>query len=85
MLELLVGAFIGSSLTKKYSNMTQEEIKDDLINKATTISKVASAGAELISDKVFASKEDIEQNKHTTNHDDLIDSMFNKDRDNNKE
>lgn len=81
MLELLVGAFLGSSLTKKYSNMTQEEIKEDLTNKATTISKVASAGAELIADKVFASKEDIEQNKHTTNHDDLVEKMFGKDSD----
>lgn len=79
MLELLVGAFLGSSLTKKYSNMTQEEIQDDLINKATTISKVASAGVNIISNKVLASKEDIELNKHNTNHDDLVNDMFNKD------
>ena len=76
MLELLVGAFLGSSLTKKYSNMTQEEVKEDIAAKASTISKVAGAGAELIADKVFASKEDIEHNKHITNHDDLIDKMF---------
>ena len=81
MLELLVGAFLGSSLTKKYSNMTQEEIQEDLINKATTISKVASAGANIISNKVLASKEDIKQNKHNTNHDELVDKMFNKDSD----
>lgn len=82
MLELIIGAFLGSSLTKKYSNMTQEEIKEDIVNKASTISKVANAGAELITDKVFASKEDIEQNKHNTNHDDLVDKMFNKDNSN---
>lgn len=76
MLELLVGAFLGSSLTKKYSNMTQEEIKEDIANKANTISKVAGAGAELIVDKVFASKEDIDNNKHITNHDDLVEKMF---------
>lgn len=81
MLELLVGAFLGSSLTKKYSNMTQEEIKDDLINKATTVSRIAGAGAELVAEKVLASKEDIELNKHNTNHDELVNDMFNKDSD----
>jgi hypothetical protein len=81
MLELLVGAFLGSSLTKKYSNMSQEEIKEDLTNKANTISKIAGAGAELIADKVFASKEDIDNNKHITNHDDLVEKMFGNDSD----
>lgn len=67
MLELLVGAALGSSLTKKYSKMTKEEIKNDLANKASTIGKVAGAGAELISEKVFASKEDIENAKQKEN------------------
>ena len=81
MLELLVGAFLGSSLTKKYSNMTQEEIQEDLESKANTCINVLGAGANIISNKVFASKEDIEQNKHITNHDDLVDKMFDKDSD----
>ncbi len=67
MLELLVGAALGSSLTKKYSKMTKEEIKADLASKASTIGKVAGAGAELISEKVFASKEDVENAKQKEN------------------
>lgn len=67
MLELLVGAALGSSLTKKYSKMSKEEIKEDLAAKASTIGKVAGAGAELISEKVFASKEDIEHEEHKHN------------------
>lgn len=67
MLELLVGAALGSSLTKKYSKMTKEEIKEDLANKASTIGKVAGAGAELISEKVFASKEDVKNEEHKHN------------------
>lgn len=71
MLELLVGAALGSSLTKKYSKMTKEEVKADLAAKASTIGKVAGAGAELISEKVFASKEDIEHEEHKHNVDDI--------------
>ena len=67
MLELLVGAALGSSLTKKYSKMTKEEIKEDLAAKASTIGKVAGAGAELISEKVFASKEDVKNEEHKHN------------------
>lgn len=67
MLELLVGAALGSSLTKKYSKMTKEEIKNDLANKASTIGKVAGAGAELVAEKVFATKEDIENAKQKEN------------------
>lgn len=71
MLELLVGAALGSSLTKKYSKMTKEEIKEDLANKASTIGKVAGAGAELISEKVFASKEDVKNEEHKHNVDNI--------------
>lgn len=71
MLELLVGAALGSSLTKKYSKMTKEEIKADLAAKASTVGKVAGAGAELISEKVFASKEDIEHEEHKHNVEDI--------------
>ena len=67
MLELLVGAALGSSLTKKYSKMTKEEVKADLAAKASTIGKVAGAGAELVAEKVFATKEDIEHNKQKEN------------------
>lgn len=63
MLELLVGAALGSSLTKKYSKMSKEEVKADLASKASTVTKVASAGAELVADKIFATKEDIEAAK----------------------
>ena len=71
MLELLVGAALGSSLTKKYSKMSKEEVKADLAAKASTIGKVASAGAELVAEKVFATKEDIEHNKQKHNVDDI--------------
>lgn len=67
MLELLVGAALGSSLTKKYSKMSKEEVKADLVAKASTIGKVASAGAELVAEKVFATKEDIENAKQKEN------------------
>ena len=65
--ELLVGALVGGATVKKYSNMSQEEIKDDLNQKASTVCKVASAGASLIADKIFASKEDIDNNKYKNN------------------
>lgn len=67
MLELLVGAALGSSLTKKYSKMSKEEVKADLASKASTVAKVASAGAELVADKIFATKEDIEAAKEKEN------------------
>lgn len=67
MLELLVGAALGSSLTKKYSKMNKEEVKADLAAKASTVAKVASAGAELVAEKVFATKEDIENAKQKEN------------------
>ena len=62
--ELLIGALVGGATVKKYSNMSQEEIKDDLNQKASTVCKVASAGASLIADKIFASKEDINNYKN---------------------
>lgn len=65
--ELLIGALVGGSTVKKYSGMTQEEIKEDLSQKASTVCKVASAGASLIADKIFASKEDIDNNKYKNN------------------
>ena len=52
---------------KKYSGMTQEEIKEDLSQKASVVCKVASAGASLITDKIFATKEDIDNNKYKNN------------------
>lgn len=67
MLELLVGAALGSSLTKKYSKMSKEEVKEDLASKVSTVAKVASAGAELVADKIFATKEDIEAAKEKEN------------------
>ena len=65
--ELIVGALVGGATVKKYSNMSQEEIKDDLNQKASTVCKVASAGASLIADKIFATKEDIDNNKYKNN------------------
>ena len=65
--ELLIGALVGGSAVKKYSGMTQEEIKEDLSQKASVVCKVASAGASLIADKIFASKEDIDNNKYKNN------------------
>ena len=65
--ELIVGALVGGATVKKYSNMTQEEIKEDLSQKASTVCKVASAGASLIADKIFATKEDIDNNKYKNN------------------
>ena len=65
--ELIVGALVGGATVKKYSNMSQEEIKDDLSQKASTVCKVASAGASLIADKIFASKEDINNYKSKNN------------------
>ena len=65
--ELIVGALVGGATVKKYSNMTQEEIKEDLSQKASTVCKVASAGASLIADKIFASKEDINNYKSKNN------------------
>ena len=65
--ELIVGALVGGATVKKYSNMSQEEIKDDLNQKASTMCKVASAGASLVADKIFASKEDIDNNKYKNN------------------
>ena len=65
--ELLIGALVGGATVKKYSNMTQEEIKDDLNQKASTVCKVASAGASLMCDKIFATKEDINNNKYKNN------------------
>lgn len=76
--ELLIGVIGGSLLTKKYSNMSQEEIQEDLESKANTCINVLGAGASIISNKVLASKKDIEEVKHNTNHDDLVDEMFNK-------
>ena len=65
--ELIVGALVGGSAVKKYSGMTQEEIKEDLSQKASVVCKVASAGASLIADKIFATKEDIDNNKYKNN------------------
>ena len=65
--ELIVGALVGGATVKKYSNMTQEEIKEDLSQKASVACKVASAGASLIADKIFATKEDIDNNKYKNN------------------
>ena len=65
--EPIVGALVGGATVKKYSNMSQEEIKDDLSQKASTVCKVASAGASLIADKIFASKEDINNYKSKNN------------------
>ena len=65
--ELIVGALVGGATVKKYSNMSQEEIKEDLSQKASTVCKVASAGASLVADKIFASKEDIDNNKYKNN------------------
>ena len=65
--ELLIGALVGGSAVKKYSGMTQEEIKEDLSQKASVVCKVASAGASLIADKVFATKEDIDNDKYKNN------------------
>ena len=65
--ELIVGALVGGATVKKYSGMTQEEIKEDLSQKASTVCKVASAGASLIADKIFASKEDINNYKSKNN------------------
>ena len=65
--ELIVGALVGGATVKKYSNMTQEEIKEDLSQKASVVCKVASAGASLITDKIFASKEDINNYKSKNN------------------
>ena len=65
--ELIVGALVGGATVKKYSNMSQEEIKEDLSQKASTVCKVASAGASLITDKIFATKEDIDNNKYKNN------------------
>ena len=65
--ELLIGALVGGSAVKKYSGMSQEEIKEDLSQKASVVCKVASAGASLITDKIFATKEDIDNNKYKNN------------------
>ena len=65
--ELIVGALVGGATVKKYSGMTQEEIKEDLSQKASVVCKVASAGASLITDKIFATKEDIDNNKYKNN------------------
>ena len=65
--ELLIGALVGGATVKKYSNMSQEEIKEDLSQKASVVHKVASAGASLIADKIFASKEDINNYKSKNN------------------
>ena len=65
--ELLIGALVGGSAVKKYSGMTQEEIKDDLSQKASVVCKVASAGASLMCDKIFATKEDIDNDKYKNN------------------
>ena len=65
--ELIVGALVGGATVKKYNGMTQEEIKEDLSQKASVVCKVASAGASLIADKIFASKEDIDNNKYKNN------------------
>ena len=65
--ELIVGALVGGATVKKYSGMTQEEIKEDLSQKASVVCKVASAGASLVADKIFATKEDIDNNKYKNN------------------
>ena len=65
--ELIVGALVGGATVKKYSGMTQEEIKEDLSQKASVVHKVASAGASLMCDKIFATKEDIDNNKYKNN------------------
>ena len=65
--ELLIGALVGGAAVKKYSGMTQEEIKEDLSQKASVVCKVASAGASLMCDKIFASKENIDNNKYKNN------------------
>ena len=65
--ELIIGALVGGATVKKYNNMSQEEIKEDLNQKASTVCKVASAGASLIADKIFASKEDINNYKSKNN------------------
>ena len=65
--ELLIGALVGGSAVKKYSGMSQEEIKEDLSQKASVVCKVASAGASLIADKIFATKEDIDNDKYKNN------------------
>ena len=65
--ELIVGALVGGATVKKYSGMTQEEIKEDLSQKASVVCKVASAGASLITDKIFTSKEDINNYKSKNN------------------
>ena len=65
--ELIIGALVGGSAVKKYSGMTQEEIKEDLSQKASVVCKVASAGASLIADKIFATKEDIDNNNYKNN------------------
>ena len=65
--ELLIGALVGGATVKKYNNMSQEEIKEDLSQKASVVCKVASAGASLIADKIFASKEDINNYKSKNN------------------
>ena len=65
--ELLIGALVGGATVKKYSGMTQDEIKEDLSQKASTVCKVTSAGASLIADKIFASKEDINNYKSKNN------------------
>ena len=65
--ELIIGALVGGATVKKYNGMSQEEIKEDLNQKASTVCKVASAGASLIADKIFASKEDINNYKSKNN------------------
>ena len=65
--ELIVGALVGGATVKKYNGMTQEEIKEDLSQKASVVYKVASAGASLMCDKIFASKEDINNYKSKNN------------------
>ena len=65
--ELIVGALVGGATVKKYNGMTQEEIKEDLSQKASVVCKVASAGASLVADKIFATKEDIDNNKYKNN------------------
>ena len=65
--ELLIGALVGGATVQKYSGMTQEEIKEDLSQTASVVCKVASAGASLMCDKIFASKEDIDNNKYKNN------------------
>ena len=65
--ELIIGALVGGATVKKYNGMSQEEIKEDLSQKASVVCKVASAGASLVADKIFASKEDIDNNKYKNN------------------